>query len=112
MEAKKSEILERKMCHELELLEEKYTNNQNSELSVQDLEKIDKLYHALKSMATYKAMKESEEDMDDGYSEGMSGRRGRAYNGRYVSRDEGPRDGYGYSGHYPTMYPPQGYPRW
>lgn len=120
MEDKMHKILEQKMCHELELLEQKYTNNQG-ELSAADVEKIDKLYHALKSMATYNAMKEAEE-----YEEGgMSGRRGRSpMTGRYVSRDGGSyADGYsqgyseamnemnGNSGHYPPM--PGYYPkRW
>lgn len=106
MEARKHEILEEKMCHELELLENKYSTNSGMELSIQDLEKIDKLYHALKSMATYKAMKEAEEyGFED---EGMSGRRGRSpMTGRYVSRSMAPY-GYEESGHYPY---PQGYPR-
>jgi len=107
MEMKKHEILEQKMCKELDVLEQKY--QQGQEMSIQDLEKIDKLYHALKSMATYNAMKEAEEYSEEGFS----GRRGRAMNGRYVSRDMDPRmsGGYddGYSGHYP-MYPP--YPRY
>ena len=112
MEMKKNEILEQKMCRELELLGQKYQNMQG-EMSVQDLEKIDKLYHALKSMATYNAMKEAEEYGGEGYS----GRRGRnPMNGQYISRnEESYADGYsnGYSeamnqmnngtGHYPMM---------
>jgi hypothetical protein len=113
MEVKKHEMLEQKMCKELDMLEEKMRTG--GEMSIQDLDKIDKLYHALKSMATYNAMKEAEEY---GYSEdGMSGRRGRdASTGRYISRDDGRSytDGYsrGYSeamnqmnnsGHYPPM---------
>ena len=110
MEAKKHEILEYKMCKELDAIEEKLQNG--AEMSMQDLEKIDKLYHALKSKATYDAMKDAE-----GYEDrGMSGYRGRAANGRYVSRDnENYTDGYsqgyseamnqmGHSGQYP-MYP-------
>ena len=96
------------------MLEEKVKGS--AEMSVQDLDKIDKLVHAMKSLATYKAMKEAE-----GYDEGgFSGRRGRAANGRYVSRDGGSSysDGYsqgyaeamsqmdgGNSGHYPMMPP-------
>lgn len=116
MEGKKYEILEQKMCKELEMLEQKYDGSP-TEMTVQDLEKIDKLFHALKSMATYHAMKEAEE-----YEEmnGMSGRRGRAANGRYVSQDTEPRmSGYhdGYSGHHPVYPSPdygydRGYPRW
>lgn len=93
MEYKKHEILEQKLCRELELLEQKYSNQQG-EMSAQDVEKIDKLYHALKSMATYNAMKEAEEYEGDGFS----GRRGRsATTGRYVSRDTGGSYAEGYS---------------
>jgi len=119
MEGKEYKILEQKMCKELEMLEQKYQGSP-AEMSVQDLDKIDKLYHALKSMVTYNAMKEAEEYGEEGMSgDGYSGRRGRAANGRYVSRDAGPQmSGYGYSGgyddgysgHYPMM-PPR-YPRW
>lgn len=113
MEDKKHEILEKKMCKELELLEAKYENNPG-EMTIQDVDKIDKLYHALKCKATYDAMKEAEE-----YEGGFSGARGRSpVTGRYVSRDGGASyaDGYshGYSeamsqmsGHYPMMYPPR-----
>ena len=89
------ENLEKCMQKELEVFEQKMKSG--TEMSTADLEKIDKLAHALKSLATYTAMKEAEE----GYSEdGMSGRRGRGMNGRYVSRDGGSyADGYsqGYS---------------
>lgn len=118
MEMKCHEILEQKMCKEIEMIEAKYAQNPNMELSIQDLDKLDKLYHALKSQATWMAMKEAEEYESDGYSgeDGYSGRRGRSMTtGRYVSRNMGPRmSGYpgyddGYSGH----YPPQPYPyRW
>ena len=40
---------------ELEMLDEKYANG--SQLNNQDLEHIDKMMHALKSIATYEAMK-------------------------------------------------------
>lgn len=111
----KHDILEQKMCKELDNLEDKLRNG--ADMTMQDLEKIDKLYHALKSKATYDAMKDAE-----GYGEGgMSGYRGRAANGRYVSRDEASyADGYsqgyseamnqmGNSGRYPMPYPPK---RW
>ena len=112
MDMNKHEILEHKMCKELETLAEKYSSGQ--ELAIQDLDKIDKLYHALKSLATYTAMKEAEEYSEDGFS----GRRGRSPStGRYVSRDMNSMDhsyaqGYseGYmdgqqSGHFPSMPP-------
>lgn len=116
MEGNKHELLEQKLCKEIELIESKYTNGPG-EMSIQDIEKLDKVFHALKSMKTYYAMKDAEE-----YSEGgFSGRRGRGADGRYVSRDakdgysEGYERGYseamnhmgGNSGHYPPMYQPR-----
>jgi len=113
----KFEALEKAMCKELETLEQKLKGS--AEMSIQDLDKVDKLAHAMKSLATYKAMKEAEEEYGEG-EEGFSGRRGRAANGRYVSRDGGSSysDGYsqgyaeamsqmngGNSGHYPMMPP-------
>ena len=111
MEVKTHEILEQRMCKELDILKEKYRNS-STEMSMQDLEKLDKLYHTLKSKATYEAMMEAKEyPQMDGYS----GRRGRnPVNGQYISRTE---DAYaeGYakgfsegmnqhtSGHYPPM---------
>lgn len=132
MDMKCHEVLEQKMCKELEQLEAKYASNPAQQLSSQDLEAIDKLYHALKSLATYTAMKESEEYGEEGWSSeggagGNSGRRGRSsVTGRYVSRDGGSSyaDGYsqgyseamsqmngGNSGHYPMppYYPSRRY---
>lgn len=109
----KFEALEKSMCMELEAIEQKIKSG--AEMSVSDLEKVDKLTHAMKSLATYKAMKEAEEF--DGYS----GARGRSPStGRYVSRDGGASyaDGYsrGYSeamnqqsGHWPMMPYPEKY---
>lgn len=104
----KFEALEKEMCKELEAIEQKMKSG--TEMSETDLKRVDMLTHAMKSLATYKAMKEAEEyDM-----EGYSGRRGRAMNGRFVSRDGGSSyaDGYsrGYaeamqqSGHWPVPY--------
>lgn len=96
----KFETLESVMCKELEALEHKLQGG--AEMSTADLDKIDKLAHAMKSLATYKAMKDPEA-WEDGE---MSGRRG--MNGRYVSRGYGPD---GYSGY---MHPHGPYPeyRW
>ena len=107
MKHSKHEILEQKMCKELDILEEKFSNG--AEMSIQDLEKIDKLYHALKSKATYDAMKESEE-YEDGWNEngGISGYHGPINNARPYS--DGYSRGYseamtqmGNSGYYPMM---------
>lgn len=103
------ENLEQAMCRELEMLDKKYGGDAK-EMSPQDVERADILYHALKSAATYHAMKDAEDwDEDDmsgrrGYS-GRSYRRGRDSMGRYVSRDMD------YSGHYPEWIPPM-YPRY
>ena len=113
------ENLEKAMCKELEKLDKKYANDV-PEMSVQDVERADVLYHALKSAATYHAMKDADEweedDMENsrsgrGYGRGgmdRSYRRGRDSMGRYTSRDMG--GDYGYSGHYPEWMPP--YPRY
>ena len=109
---KRYDHLEQAMCKELDKLDKKYQNDV-PEMSVQDVEKIDVLYHALKSAETYYAMKDAEEWEDDdsrsgrGYGRGgdRSYRRGRDSMGRYTSRDMD------YSGHYPEWMPPM-YPRY
>lgn len=120
--AERFKNLEKALCSELEKLDKKLTTG--DEMTEQDLERADKLYHALKSAETYHAMKDAGEDeSEDGeYSEaGRSYRRGgRSYRGgesyaryrsprtgRFVSRDMGYDGGYsGYSGYYPMEYGP------
>jgi hypothetical protein len=94
---KRYENLEEAMCRELEKLDKKYAS-EGGEMSVQDAEKADKLYHALKCAATWHAMKDAEgwEEKD---ASGRSYRRGRDAMGRYVSRDMD-----GWSGHYPPEW--------
>ena len=77
---------------EMDMLDEKYARG--TQLSPQDLEHIDKMSHALKSLATYDAMKgNSERGSYEGSYDGGSYRRGRSMTtGRYVSRDESPYD--------------------
>lgn len=89
----KHEILEQKMCKELDELEEKYMGG--GELTETDLKRMDILYHTLKNKAKY----ENEKMNAYGYSGegGYSGYGG--YSGRNYSRDMGP----GNSGHYPMM---------
>lgn len=129
MDWKCHEILEQKMCKEVEMIEAKYAQNPSAEMSMQDLEKLNKLYHTLKSQATWTAMKDAEDYMEEkdygNNQNGMSGRRGRAANGRYVSREsansyaDGYTQGYseamnqmnGNSGHYPMPYSDQRIPR-
>lgn len=112
--------LEKNMCRELEALEEKYRNG--AEMSEGDIRRVDLLAHALKSMSTYKAMKQAEGYDEHGNSyagnnsymnnsymnNNNSYMRGRGMDGRYVSRDMEQ------SGHYPINYQPM-YPeerRW
>ena len=106
------ENLEEAMCRELEMLDKKYSNDQG-EMSAQDVEKADILYHALKSAATYHAMKYAEGWEEKEASGRSYARRGRDSMGRYTSRDMGYSGRYedGYSGHYPEWMPPM-YPRY
>lgn len=89
----KFEMLEKKMCQEIEAIEQKLSAG--TEMTDVDLKRVDMLAHAMKSLATYKAMKEAEEY--SGEQNGMSGYRGRAANGQYVSRDGGNSYADGYS---------------
>lgn len=74
--------IEKVMCKELETYSQRF--NGGVEMSLSDLEKIDMIAHALKSLAAYEAMKVEDEDEE----EEVSGRRGRSpRTGRYVSRD-------------------------
>lgn len=74
---------------EMDMLDEKYSKG--TQLSGQDLEHIDKMAHALKSLATYDAMKGSSND----YYGGDSYMRGRnRTTGRYMSRDDRPGGDY------------------
>ena len=126
--SKRYENLEEAMCRELELLDKKY-GSASTEMSPQDVEKANKLYHTLKSAETYHAMKDAEEwdeeedESGEGRSyrdgrgrsyahDGRSYRRGRDAMGRYTSRDMGYSGRYddGYSGHWPDWMPP--YPRY
>ena len=103
---KRYENLEEVLCKELDRLDKKYASDPG-EMTETDVKRADMLYHALKSAATYHAMKDAEgwEEKD---ASGRSYRRGRDAMGRYTSRDMGPMD-YGYSGHYPDWMPPYRY---
>lgn len=78
------EHLENAMCEELDRLNEKYKGGQ--EITSGDLTKADLIGHALKSLATYEAMKGSRE----GRSESSYARS--RTTGRYMSRDGYPRE--------------------
>jgi hypothetical protein len=70
---------------EMDELENKYANG--TQLSAKDLEDIDKMAHALKSLKAYEAMVGNSEYDGGSYARGRS-----RMTGRYVSRDEGPYD--------------------
>ena len=76
---------------EMDMLEDKYSKG--TQLSGQDLEHIDKMAHALKSLKSYEAMTGNSEygGSYDSYARGRS-----RMTGRYISRDGGydSRDGY------------------
>ena len=104
------EIIMNRLCKEIDQIAEQI--HKNDGMSVQDLEKIDKLFHAKKSMLTAKAMEESSkyENEDGTFGDRMtySGRRSRGAGESYA---EGYDRGYseamsrGTSGHYPPYYP-------
>lgn len=101
MDTRKDMLIKEKLCKEKDLIAEKLQNGQ--EMTIQDLEKLDKIYHTLKNLCKYM---EYEEDLGYDEQRGFSGARGRGSDGRYMSRDMGPewRDEGRMSGHYP--YPP------
>lgn len=65
---------------EMEMIEEKYADGKTP-MNASDLDHIDKMAHALKSLATYDAMKGNSE-YGDSYARGRS-----RVTGRYISRD-------------------------
>lgn len=82
--------IENVLCAELEEMDERYKDGH--EINSGDLAKADLIFHALKSAATYKAMKEGGYP-DDGTSERSYARGRSRTTGRYISRD-GMRSGY------------------
>ena len=99
------ENIENMMTKELQKIDKKL-ENEGTEMSAQDIEMADCLFHALASAEKYYMM--SEGGMSGNYSgsyegSGNSYARGRDSRGRYASRDMS-REG-GYSGHYPMMPP-------
>ena len=73
---------------EMEMLDKKYQSG--AQLSDKDLEDIDKMAHALKSLKTYEAMEGNSEyggSYDGGSYEGSYARGRSRTTGRYVSRD-------------------------
>lgn len=99
--------IEKSLHKELAKIDKKLEND--ADLSAQDLEMVDCIYHALKSAESYYVMAEGS---DMGFSGNYSGNyggnsggsyaRGRDSRGRYTSREMMSREG-GYSGRYPMM---------
>ena len=92
------EVIKKQLCREIIQIAES-VQKANS-MSTQDLEKLEKLYHTKKEMLRVEEL----EDMLGIPMEnenGMSGYRGRAINGRYVSRTAGNRS---YSNGYADGY--------
>jgi len=74
---------------EMDILDDKYSKG--TQLSGQDLEHIDKMAHALKSLKTYEAMAGNSE-YDGGSYDSYARGRSRT-TGRYISRDGDRYDG-------------------
>lgn len=70
---------------ELDSMDERLSSGKTP-LNSQDLEHIDKMAHALKCLKTYEAM-EGHSEYDGSYARGRS-----RTTGRYISRDEYPRE--------------------
>lgn len=77
---------------ELEAIQSKIAAG--TDITDKDLDRSDKLSHTLKSLVCYC---EKKEEMQCANEPGMSGRRGRAANGQYISRDPGTSYAEGYS---------------
>ena len=75
------------LYRELEMLDNKLQGGK-APMNSQDLENIDKMAHALKSLKAYEAMEGESEYEGGSYARGRS-----RTTGRYVSRDDYSRDG-------------------
>ena len=88
--------IEQRLQKELNKLAKKF-ENASAEMSSQDLELADCLFHALKSAEGYYAMQEAGEGgfsgNYSGYGSGNFYARGRDSRGRYTSRDMMSREG-------------------
>lgn len=101
------ENIDKKLHKELQKIDKKLEND-STEMSAQDIELVDCVYHALKSAEGYYAMIEGGEmGFSGGYSgnsygSGNSYARGRDSRGRYASREMSREGGYS-GGRYPMM---------
>ena len=104
-------MLEKSLCRELELLEEKYRNGQ--EMSEGDIRRIDLLTHAMKSLTTYTSMKQAEGYGYENNSSYNSYNNHPSMNASYMNNSYDMRNGMmrsrdmgsDMSGHYPMNYP-------
>lgn len=83
------ENIENVLFDELEMINEQYKDGH--EINAGDLEKVDKISHALKCMVTCKAMMDGEQGASGSYARGRS-----RTTGRYMSRAGRPEDPRGY----------------
>ena len=103
------EILKKQICKEISQIAEQV--QKNGTMSTQDLEKLDKLYHTKKDMLATYGMEEVS-NLENQNENRISGYRGRAANGRYMSMsDRSYADGYsnGYSEAMKNMSESNGY---
>lgn len=106
-------LLENQLCKELSFLEEKYRTG--ADMTEGDLRRIDLLTHALKSLATFVAMKESEMqgygNSQTSMSYGNSMNNNSYNNPSYMDNSYGMRGMRSHennpdmSGHYPIQFP-------
>ena len=83
---------------EMDMLDDKYSKG--TQLSAQDLEHIDKMAHALKSLKTYEAMAGNSEYGGSYDGEGSYARMRSRTTGRYISREGDRGNGMPYEGSY------------
>lgn len=90
------ETILKHVCKEISMIADQI--QKTGTMSDKDLERLDKLYHTKKDMLACYGMEHPEE-----FEDGLSGSRGRAANGRYISRDAGSYER-GYNSGYDNGY--------
>lgn len=94
------EIIKKQLCREIIQIAESI--QKSGTMSSQELDKLDKLYHTKKEMLRVDELEDMlGVPMENENGSGMSGYRGRAMNGRFVSRTAGNRS---YSNGYADGY--------
>ena len=114
--------IKEKLCKELQEIDKQL---ESKDITMDDVRKLEAITHTLKSLTAWEEMgggMEDQQGMSGSYDGGMSSRRGRGMNGRYVSREAPQPDPMGGEFGYPfpngQQYPNSGYsgryypPRW